>query len=277
MRSAKRKPDTISRWDLWKAYQKGKANRGAAGIDEASISDFAKDGKNNRSKIGNRRSSGSYFPPPVRPVTIPKKDGRERKLGIPTVSDRMAQRVVKRNLEPEREALFQEDSYGYRPKKSAPQALTQARQRCWKDDGVRDLASKGFFDPMDHRWRMKAVRQHPSEKWNLRYVERGLKAPIQTEDGKRQPREQGTPQGGVASPLLANRFLPYAFDHGMARHHPENPFARYADDAIVHGRSQREAEERKSQREKRFSEWGRPWHPVKTKIVSGKEDDRKGN
>src|SRR5437762_2878491 len=196
----KQKPFCISRWEVWEAYLKVKSNQGAAGLDGQSIADFERGLKKNLYKIWNRMSSGSYFPPPVRTVKIPKKNGGERKLGIPTVADRIAQQVVKARLEPEVEPLFHADSYGYRPRKSALDAVGQARERCWRYDWVLDLDIKGFFDNLSQDLLLRAVKKHAKEQWMVLYIERWLKAPVQEEDGQLVPREKGTPQGGVVTP-----------------------------------------------------------------------------
>jgi len=201
------KPYCISKQEVWKAYQRVKANHGAAGVDEQSIADFEKRLKDNLYKIWNRMSSGSYFPPPVKAVKIAKKSGGERKLGIPTVADRIAQQVVKARLEPKVEPLFHADSYGYRPGKSALEAVGQARQRCWRYDWVLDLDIKGFFDNLDQKLLMRAVRQHAPDQWIVLYIERWLKAPMEEEDGRLIPREKGTPQGGVITPLTQKVIL----------------------------------------------------------------------
>ena len=271
------KPFGISKWEVWEAYRRVKANRGAAGVDEQSIADFERKLKDNLYKLWNRLSSGSYFPPPVRTVKIPKADGGERKLGIPTVSDRIAQMVVKSRMEPEVDLLFHVDSYGYRPKKSALDAVGQARQRCWRYDWVVDLDIKGFFDNIDHELLMRAVRKHAKDKWVVLYIERWLKAPVQEEDGTLVPREKGTPQGGVISPLLANLFLHYALDEWMRRSYPHLPFERYADDAIVHCRTEREARQVRAAIAARLQECRLELHPEKTKVVYCKDDDRRGN
>lgn len=259
------------------AWERVKANRGAAGIDEESLQDFERNLKDNLYRIWNRMSSGSYLPPPVRTVAIPKNGGGERKLGIPTVSDRVAQMVVKRYLEPKLEPLFHADSYGYRPFKSAHDAVGQARQRCWRFDWVIDLDIKGFFDNISHELMMRAVRKHAREKWVVLYIERWLKAPAQDEHGHLTPRNKGTPQGGVISPLLANLFLHYAFDQWMARQHPDLPFERYADDAIVHCRTREEAERLREEITRRLAECELELNAQKTKIVYCKDDDRRGN
>ena len=194
------KPFCISKKEVWEAYKRVKENKGAAGVDEQSIEDFEKRLKKNLYKIWNRMSSGSYFPPPVRTVKIPKKNGGERKLGIPTVADRIAQQVVKARLEPEVEPLFHADSYGYRPGKSALDAVGQARKRCWRFDWVLDLDIKSFFDTLSQDLLLRAVKKHAPEQWIILYIERWLKAPVQEEDGRLVPRERGTPQGGVVTP-----------------------------------------------------------------------------
>jgi RNA-directed DNA polymerase len=237
----KAKPFSISRWEVWEAYLKVKSNEGAAGLDGQSIADFERGLKKNLYRIWNRMSSGSYFPPPVRTVKIPKANGGERTLGIPTVSDRIAQMVVKNRLEAVVDPLFLPASYGYRPGKSALDAVGQARQMCWAYDWVCDLDIKGFFDNLDHGLMMKAVRKHAQERWMVLNIERWLKAPAQEEEGNLLQREKGTPQGGVISPLLANLFLHYAFDLWMGRNWHHLPFERYADDIIVHCRTEREA------------------------------------
>jgi len=269
------KPFCISKKEVWEAYQRVKENKGAAGIDEQSIEDFEKRLKKNLYKIWNRMSSGSYFPPPVRTVKIPKKNGGERKLGIPTVADRIAQQVVKARLEPELEPVFHADSYGYRPGKSALDAVGQARERCWRYDWVIDLDIKGFFDNLDQNLLQRAVEKHAPEPWIVLYIERWLKAPVQEEDGRLIPREKGTPQGGVASPLLANLFLHYALDRWLTVNYPQGPFERYADDVIVHCRTERQAQEVKAAIAMRLRDCGLELHPEKTKIVYCKDDLRR--
>jgi RNA-directed DNA polymerase len=270
------KPFGISRWEVWDAYLKVKSNQGAAGLDRQSIEEFEKDLKNNLYKIWNRMSSGSYFPPPVLTVKIPKANGGERTLGIPTVSDRIAQMVVKNRLEAVVEPLFVSASYGYRPKKSALDAVAQARQMCWDYDWVCDLDIKGFFDNLDHDLMMRAVRKHAKEKWVELYVERWLKAPAQDEAGHLLKRDRGTPQGGVISPLLANLFLHYAFDLWMRRNWKHLPFERYADDIVVHCRTEREANTVRVNVAARLKKCGLELHPEKTKVVYCKDSNRTG-
>lgn len=267
----------ISKSEVWMAYKKVKANKGAAGLDGQTIKEFEEDLKGNLYKLWNRMSSGSYLPPPVLRVEIPKPDGRTRPLGIPTVADRIAQMVVKQRLEPDLEKHFHPDSYGYRPGKSALDAVGKARKCCWKFDWVLDLDIKGFFDNIDHRLMMRAVRTHTSEKWLLLYIERWLKAPIKLQDGTLICPEKGTPQGGVISPLLANLFLHYAFDRWMDRSYPDVPFERYADDVVCHCKSREQAESLKQRLNERMHEVGLELHSDKTLIVYCQDSNRKKN
>jgi group II intron reverse transcriptase/maturase len=271
------KPFDIPKREVWEAFKCVRANQGAAGVDGQSIEEFEADLENNLYKLWNRLSSGSYFPPPVKRVDIPKGEGKTRPLGIPTVADRIAQTVVKRYLEPVVEPCFHNDSYGYRPGKSALDAVGVARQRCWRYDWVLDLDIRSFFDSIDRDKLMKAVRKHTDCRWVLLYIERWLKAPMRMADGSLVERERGTPQGGVISPLLANLFLHYAFDMWMRRNHPDVPFERYADDAICHCRSEAQAQGLRESLERRFAECGLVLHPDKTKIVYCKDDDRPGD
>jgi len=273
----KARPFGISKRVVWEAYQRVKANQGAAGVDGKSIAEFERDRTNNLYRLWNRMSSGSYFPPPVRTVEIPKSDGGKRALGIPTVTDRIAQMVVKMYLEPLVEPHFHQDSYGYRPGKSAIQAVGVARQRCWRNDWVLDLDIKGFFDNLDHALLIRAVRKHTECRWIILYIERWLKAPAQLSDGTLMAREQGTPQGGVISPLLANLFLHYAFDVWMHRNYPTIPFERYADDIIVHSKSERQALWLKTIVARRLAQCKLELHPEKTKIAYCKDSDRTGS
>ena len=269
------KPFPITKRQVCEAYKRVKANRGGAGVDEQTLLEFDEEMENNLYKLWNRLASGSYHPPPVKRVEIPKADGGIRPLGIPTVADRIAQTVVKQVLAPELEKYFHPDSYGYRPGKSAHDAIGQARQRCWKNDWVVDLDIKGFFDNLDQTLLMRAVRHHTQESWVVLYIERWLKAPVQLPDGTRQERTKGTPQGGVISPLLANLYLHYAFDAWMQRTYPDIPFERYADDGVCHCRTQSEAEHLKEALGRRFAECGLELHPEKTRVIYCKDDDRK--
>jgi RNA-directed DNA polymerase len=271
---AEDKPFCISKWAVWAAWRKVRANQGAAGIDDVSVAEFEKKLNNNLYRIWNRMSSGSYVPPPVRRVMIPKPDGRERPLGIPTVGDRVAQMAVKMYLEPKVEPLFHPDSYGYRPNKSALDAVGKCRQRCWRYNWIVDLDIKGFFDNIDHSLMMYAVRKHTDCRWALLYVERWLKAPAELDDGTRLPRERGTPQGGVASPLLANIFLHHVFDMWMAREFPGCPFERYADDVVIHCRTEAEAQDVRREVEQRLLQCKLEAHPEKTRIVYCRDSNR---
>lgn len=266
----------ITKRQVWEAYKRVKANRGAAGVDGQTIEQFEEDVSNNLYKLWNRMASGSYMPQAVRRVEIPKPDGGSRPLGIPTVADRIAQTVVKQHLEPRLEQRFHEDSYGYRPGKSARQALDRARRRCWDYAWVVDLDIKGFFDTIDHALLMRALQKHASESWVLLYVRRWLQAPVELADGQTQVRALGTPQGGVISPLLANLFLHYVFDQWMRRHHPDVPFERYADDVLCHCRTRQQAEQVLQRLTQRFAECGLMLHPQKTRLVYCKDDDRRG-
>ncbi len=270
------KPYNISKQLVWDAYQRVKANRGAAGVDGETLEAFEKDLKGNLFKIWNRMSSGSYFPPPVRLVEIPKDNGGTRPLGIPTVGDRVAQTVVKMVLEPKVEPVFHPDSYGYRPGRSAIDAVGMARKRCWRTDWVIDLDIKAFFESLDHDLVERAVAHHTDNPWVKLYVGRWLRAPLQREDGTLEQRTKGTPQGGVVSPILSNLFLHYAFDMWMQRTFPHVPFERYADDALVHCRSERQARTVLAAIRDRLLQCGLELHPMKTRIVYCKDDDRRG-
>jgi len=271
------KPFEISKHAVLEAWKLVRANKGSEGVDAQTIADFEEHLKDNLYRIWNRMSSGSYFPPPVKTVAIPKKTGGERILGIPTVSDRVAQMVAKLYFEPLVEPYFHEDSYGYRPNKSAIQAIAVTRKRCWRYDWLLEFDIKGLFDNIEHELLMKAVRHHTKCEWTLLYIERWLKAPFQKEDGTLTERTIGTPQGGVISPVLANLFLHYVFDKWMERNQSQNPFCRYADDGIAHCRTKREAEELLKTLDIRFKECGLELHPEKTKIVYCKDDDRRGD
>ena len=271
----KAKPFAIPKRAVWKAYKKVRANKGAAGIDEVSIEAFDKGLKDNLYKLWNRLSSGSYFPSPVKAVPIPKKGGGERILGVPTVADRIAQTVVKEYLEPLLEPCFLDDSYGYRPGKSAHDALAVTRKRCWRYDWVLEFDIRGLFDHIDHELLLRAVRKHTDCRWVLLYIERWLKAPFQTDEGKEAAREKGTPQGGVVSPLMANLFLHYVFDEWMRRNYPRNPWVRYADDGLVHCHTREEAEALLRALTERFEVCKLELHPQKTRIVYCRDDDRR--
>ena len=236
------KPFNIDKKQVYEAYKTVKSKGGAAGVDKQTIEQFEADLKNNLYRIWNRMCSGTYFPPPVRAVSIPKKSGGQRILGVPTVADRVAQMVVKQVIEPDLDPVFLPNSYGYRPRKSALDAVGVTRKRCWKYDWVLEFDIKGLFDNIDHELLLRAVRKHVTCKWALLYIERWLTAPMVQEDGTRIERDRGTPQGGVVSRFLANLFLHYAFDLWMTRTYPDLPWCRYADDGLVHCRTEQEAE-----------------------------------
>jgi group II intron reverse transcriptase/maturase len=270
------KPFSIDKKQVYEAYKAVKSNAGSAGVDAQTIEQFEADLQNNLYKLWNRMSSGSYFPPPVRAVSIPKKTGGQRILGVPTVADRVAQMVVKQHIEPELDPVFLADSYGYRPRKSALDAVGVTRQRCWKYDWVLEFDIKGLFDNIDHELLLRAVRKHVTCKWALLYIERWLTAPMEHEDGTKAERKSGTPQGGVVSPILSNLFLHYAFDLWMARTHPDLPWCRYADDGLVHCRNEQEAQTLKAELQARLAECRLELHPTKTKIVYCKDRNRTG-
>ena len=272
----KTKPFTISKMVFLQAYKLVKANAGVAGVDHESLEDFERNLKDNLYKLWNRMSSGSYFPPPVKAVPIPKKSGGERLLGVPTVGDRVCQTVVKLAFEPNVEAIFLPDSYGYRPRKSALDAIGVTRQRCWKHDYVLEFDIQGLFDNLPHDLLMKAVRKHTQEAWIILYIERWLKAPMQGVDGHIVMRTRGTPQGGVISPVLSNLFLHYVFDVWMKRHYPNLEWCRYADDGLVHCDTSHQAENLLDKLKERFAECGLQLHLKKTKIVYCKDSNRKG-
>lgn len=272
------KPFDISKLVVVQAWEKVKANQGAAGVDGQSIAEFEKDLKGNLYRVWNRMSSGSYFPPPVRAVEIPKAAGNGvRVLGVPTVSDRVAQTVVRSYLEPVVEPLFHADSYGYRPGRSALDAVGVCRERCWKNDWVIDLDIRAFFDSLDHELVLRTVAKHTNLAWVLLYVRRWLQAPLQCADGTLQQRDRGTPQGSAISPLLANLFLHYAFDRWLAREFPAVKFERYADDAVIHCVSRYQAQYVLARLEARMHEVGLELHPDKTRIVYCKDVNRRGS
>jgi len=271
------RPFQISKWVVWEAYQRVKANQGAAGVDEQSVEEFERDLQGNLYKLWNRLSSGSYFPPPVKAVEIPKPGGKGvRVLGVPTVADRIAQTVVRLCLEPGVEPSFHPDSYGYRPGRSALDAVAVCRERCWRSDWVIDLDVKAFFDSVPWDLVVRAVARHTDQRWILLYVTRWLKAPLQQQDGTLVTRDRGTPQGSAISPLLANLFLHYAFDAWMAREFPAISFERYCDDAVVHCTSEQQARQVRDAIADRLAQLGLEVHPDKTRIVYCKDADRRG-
>jgi RNA-directed DNA polymerase len=264
----------ITTGQVWSAYQEVRKHGKSAGVDELTMEEYGQDKSRQLYKVWNRMASGSYFPPAVRRAEIPKADGKKRKLGIPTISDRVAQTVVKNYLEPLLEPHFHKNSFGYRPDRNAHQAVQQAAEQSWKKAWVLDLDIEGFFDNLDHGLVMRALQKHTSEKWVLMYVERWLKAPIEHEDGKLEYPEKGSPQGGVVSPLLSNLYLHYAFDKWMDIHYGGVVFERYADDIVVHCESKQEAENLQIAIAERLKECGLRLHPDKTKIVYCKTSNR---
>jgi RNA-directed DNA polymerase len=267
----------ISKREVWDAYEVVKANQGAAGVDGVSIAAFETDLKNNLYKIWNRMSSGTYFPPPVRAVEIPKANGGVRVLGVPTVADRIAQTVVARRLEQKVEPIFHPDSYGYRPGRSAHDALRTCRRRCWRYDWVVDLDIEKFFDSVDHDLMIKAVEANTDQRWVVLYVKRWLVAPLALPDGTLAARDRGTPQGSAVSPVLANLFLHYAFDTWMAQQFPAAPFERYVDDAVVHCVSEAQAHQVRQAIADRMEQVGLRLHPAKTRIVYCRDGNRRGS
>jgi len=278
MPTSQQKPFDIPKQLVWEAYRAVAANKGAPGVDEVTLGQFESDLKNNLYKIWNRMSSGSYFPPPVRAVEIPKPHGGGvRVLGVPTIADRVAQTVVAKQLEERAEPRFHPDSYGYRPKRSAHDALGTCRERCWRYDWVIDLDVQKFFDTVPWDLVIKAVEAVTDTPWVLLYVQRWLAAPMQLPDGTLQERDKGTPQGSAVSPILANLFMHYAFDRWMARNYPGVPFERYADDVVVHCVSQQQAEAVLAAITERMREVDLSLHPQKTRIVYCQDDKRRGS
>jgi group II intron reverse transcriptase/maturase len=272
------KPFDISKWEVWEAYRKVRANKGAAGVDGCSLEDFETDLRGNLYKIWNRMSSGSYFPPAVKAVEIPNSHGGGvRVLGVPTVADRVAQTVVATRLEGKVEPIFHSDSYGYRPQRSALDAVTVCRQRCWKTDWIVDLDIQKFFDSVPWDLMVKAVSKHTDDAWVVLYVKRWLQAPLRLPDGTLQQRDRGTPQGSSVSPVLANLFLHYAFDVWMRRKFPSVQFERYVDDAVVHCASERQARMLAGAIADRLGDVGLRLHPDKTRIVYCKDGKRRGS
>lgn len=273
---SKTKSFDIPKQVIWRAYKQVSKNKGAAGVDEVTITKFEENLKDNLYKLWNRMSSGSYFPEPVKAVAIPKgTEGGQRILCVPSVSDRIAQTAATMYLEPLVEPKFHEDSYGYRPNKSALDAVGTARKRCWWYDWTIDLDIAGFFDNLDHELALRAIKRHTDCKWVILYVERWMKAPIQQADGSKVVRDKGVPQGGSISPLISNIFMHHVFDEWMRRKCPTIPFERYVDDAIVHCKSSRQAEFMRVAIEERLAEYKLKLHPEKTQIVYCKDDNRK--
>jgi RNA-directed DNA polymerase len=268
----------IDKRAVWAAWKQVRANQGAAGVDEQSIRDFERNLAGNLYKIWVRLCSGSYMPPPVLMVQIPKKDGRGiRILGVPTVADRVAQTVVKIYLEPGVEKVFHPDSYGYRPGRSALDAVAVCRERSWRMPWVIDLDYSTFFDLIDHELMLKAVARHTSERWVLLYVKRWLSAPLDDGSGTLVARDRGTPQGSAISPVLANIYLHHAFDTWMSREFPTIPFERYADDVVAHCKSERQARFVLGRIKKRMAACHLILNDDKTRLVYCKDSNRKGS
>ena len=262
---------------LWNAYLRVAQNHGAAGVDEISITKFEENLKDNLYKLWNRMSSGSYFPVAVKAVSISKATGGERILGIPSVADRIAQTAAALYLEPLVEPKFHADSYGYRPNKSALDAVGIVRKRCWKSDWTIDLDISGFFDNLDHELAMRAIKKHTDCKWVLLYIERWMKAPMQMVDGTLKNRDRGVSQGSSISPLISNIFMHHAFDEWMNTKYPTIPFERYVDDGLVHCKTKQQADFMQNAIKERLAKCKLTLHPEKTQVVYCKDDDRKGN
>jgi group II intron reverse transcriptase/maturase len=271
---SKTKPFNIPKQLIVEAWKAVKTNAGSAGVDQQSIECFELNLKDNLYKLWNRMSSGCYFPPPVKAVPIPKKSGGERILGVPTVMDRIAQTTVKLAFEPLVEPYFLPDSYGYRPNKAALDAISVTRQRCWQYNWVLEFDIVGLFDNLPRNLLMKAVRKHTDCGWILLYIERWLAAPTQLPNGALLTRIAGTSQGSVASPVLSNLFMHYAFDRWMQTNHQHIPWSRYADDGLLHCKTEQEAKNMLELLTKRFSECGLKLHPEKTKIIYCKDSNR---
>lgn len=275
MQNESAKPISISKQLVYDAFLRIKTNRGSAGIDRVTIEDYEKDLRGNLYKLWNRMSSGSYFPPSVKLVEIPKSTGGKRPLGIPTVSDRIAQMVIVMLITPNIEPFFHEESYAYRPGRSAHDAVSKARERCWKYAWVLDMDISKFFDTIDHELLLKALKCHTQEKWVLMYIERWLKVPYEKLDGSQIDRVLGVPQGSVVGPVLANLFLHYTFDKWMEKNFPRIPFERYADDTICHCHSFKQAEYMQVMIQRRFENCKLRLNEEKTKIVYCKSSRRK--
>ena len=268
----------IPRLLVWEAWRRVRANQGAPGVDAQDLEEFEADLGNNLYRIWNRMSSGTWFPPPVRAVEIPKPHGSGvRVLGVPTIADRVAQTVVAMFLEPLVEPRFHRDSYGYRPGRSAQDAIGACRERCWRYDWAIDLDVQKFFDTVPWDLIVRAVQAVTDCRWVLLYVKRWLAAPLRRPEGTLVQREKGTPQGSAISPVLANLFMHYAFDLWMDREFPGCPFERYADDVIVHCHTRRRAEYVLGRIAARMAEVGLRVHPDKTRIVYCQDGKRRGD
>ena len=268
------KPYDIDKWTVYEAFKRVKANGGSSGIDSIGMDAYETNLKDNLYKIWNRMSSGSYFPKPVKLAEIPKGNGEKRPLGIPTIEDRIAQMTVVMQIQPLVEPYFHKDSYGYRPNRSAHDAIAKARERCWQYAWVLDMDISKFFDTIDHELLLKAVEKHIKEKWILLYIRRWIKVPYVKTDGGQIEREKGVPQGSVIGPLLANLFLHFVFDKWMTIRHPSILFERYADDTICHCKTKEEAEELRMSVRARLEQCRLKLNEEKTKIVYCKTSRR---
>jgi group II intron reverse transcriptase/maturase len=272
------KPFEISKRAVWEAWERVKASKGAPGVDGVTLEEFESDLRSNLYRVWNRMSSGSYFPPPVRGVEIPKSHGQGvRMLGVPSVADRVARTVVARVLEEKVERIFHPDSYGYRHGRGALDAVAACRKRCWKYDWVIDLDIQKFFDSVPWDLVVKAVTANTGLPWVVLYVKRWLEAPLALPGGSVRQRDRGTPQGSAISPVLANLFLHYAFDSWMAREFPGVGFERYVDDAVVHCVSEAQAGHVLAALRERMRQVGLELHPDKTRIVYCRDSSRCGS
>jgi group II intron reverse transcriptase/maturase len=262
-----RKPFGIPKLLILDAWHQVKKAGGGAGIDNVSLKQYEENLSSNLYKLWNRMTSGTYFPQPVKQVAIPKAGGGMRNLGIPTVNDRIAQTVVRLSMEAELDKAFVPESFGSRPGKSAHQAIEQCRRNCWQYDWAVDIDLKAYFDTIDHQLLMKAVRKHARQNWEVLYIERWLKAPVQQVNGVIVAKgECGIPQGGSISPLLSNLFLHYGLDLWLKREFPRIPFERYLDDCIIHCKTKRQANFVVSRLKRRLDEIKLALNEEKTKI-----------
>jgi group II intron reverse transcriptase/maturase len=269
------KPFAVSGYEVWQAWQQVRENRGAPGVDGQSIVAFEERLEDNLYKVWNRMSAGSYFPPPVKAVEIPKAGGGTRTLGVPTIADRVAQTVAANRIGTVTEKFFHADSYGYRPGRGAHDALAVARERCWEFDWVLEFDIRAFFDSVPHDLVVRAVEALRLPAWVLLYVKRWLTAPVVMPDGEARARERGTPQGSAVSPVIANLFLHWALDTWMDREFPDCPFERYADDGLIHCKSQARARQVLAALGQRMRDVGLELHPGKTRIVYCRDSRRR--
>jgi RNA-directed DNA polymerase len=269
------KPFAVTGYEVWLAWEQVRENKGAPGVDGQSIAAFEERLEDNLYRVWNRMSSGTWFPPPVKAVEIPKAGGGTRTLGVPTIADRVAQTVAANRIGTATERFFHADSYGYRPGRGAHAALAVARERCWKFDWVVEFDIRKFSGSVPHDLVVRAVEGLCLPAWMLLYVKRWLAAPVIMPDGEARPRDRGTPQGSAVSPVLANLFLHWAFDAWMGREFPDCPFERYADDGLIHCKTQARACQVLAALEQRMKEVGLDLHPDKTRIVYCKDSRRR--